>query len=268
MGDIKPNELIAWFQYAIDNNYGYIYGTSVVKWTDAKQKQKVQYIESKYGSGWKNSSAAKSDKYYYAALYGAKWIGHYVVDCSGMFVWAYKKFGASIAHGSNSIYRAYCSSKGQLRNGARADGKPLLPGTAVFTGTESEHGHIGLYVGDGYVIEASGTQAGVIKSKITLSKWTYWGELKAVDYTSAGGYTPIPTPTPDPAPAPVDTNAKSAVVIGKRLALREAPSTNANVILRVNTGERVQILDDTEWIKVKYQGKTGYMMAKYLDLNT
>ena len=27
---------------------------------------------------------------------------------------------------------------------------------------------------------------------------------------------------------------------------------------------QVQLLDDTEWVKVKYQGKTGYMMAKYL----
>jgi len=34
--------------------------------------------------------------------------------------------------------------------------------------------------------------------------------------------------------------------------------------MRVATGERVQLLDDTEWVKVKYQGKTGYMMAKYL----
>lgn len=60
------------------------------------------------------------------------------------------------------------------------------------------------------------------------------------------------------------TNTKSAVVIGTRLALRTAPSTQANIIMRVNTGERVQLLDDTEWVKVKYQGKTGYMMAQYL----
>ena len=61
-----------------------------------------------------------------------------------------------------------------------------------------------------------------------------------------------------------NTNTKSAVVTGTRLALREAPSTSAKILTRVNTGERVQLLDDTEWVKVKYQGRTGYMMAKYL----
>ena len=32
------------------------------------------------------------------------------------------------------------------------------------------------------MIEASGTQAGVCVSNIAANKWTYWGELKNVDY--------------------------------------------------------------------------------------
>jgi hypothetical protein len=31
------------------------------------------------------------------------------------------------------------------------------------------------------VIEAKGTQSGVIISNVTEKKWTYWGELKGVD---------------------------------------------------------------------------------------
>ena len=38
------------------------------------------------------------------------------IDCSGLFVKAYRDQGASIYHGSNTIYRKYCSEKGKLTN--------------------------------------------------------------------------------------------------------------------------------------------------------
>ena len=176
---ITASDLIAKFQYALDNHWGYQWGTAGVLWTEAKQKQRVNYMVSKYGTNWKKNSEAKNDNYYNAAVYGSKWIGHYVADCSGLFAWAYRQLGGSIAHGSNSIYDRYCSVKGKLTDEKR---KSLRPGTAVFTGDSSKHGHIGLYVGNGKVIEASGTQAGVCVSNITAGKWTYYGELKAVAY--------------------------------------------------------------------------------------
>lgn len=234
---IRPDDLIAKFQYALDDNWGYIWGQAGATWTEAKQK------------------AATRDM---TKQYGAKWIGHRVADCSGLFTWAFKELGGTMYHGSNTMYKSYCTAKGKLSGGKRTDGVTLKPGTAVFTGSEDNHGHVGLYVGNGLVIEAQGTKAGVVTSKVTLSKWTFWGELKGVDYSLTGTTAPAPTPVEDP------TNTKSALVIGTRLALRTAPSTAAEIIMRVDTGERVQLLDDTEWVKVKYQGKTGYMMSKYL----
>ena len=203
---ISTQALIEKFQYAIDVKGGYQWGTAGVLWTEAKQKQRVSYMVNKYGADWKTTG--KGDNYYYAALYGSKWIGHYVWDCSGLFAWAFKELGGSIAHGSNSIYDRYCSAKGKLSGGKRTDGKELLPGTAVFTGTSSEHGHIGLYIGGGKVIEAQGTQAGVVISDITLKKWTYWGELKGVDYS--GNNSPA-----EPDPAPIDPNNGEKPVLKK-----------------------------------------------------
>ena len=181
---IRAVDLVEKFQYALASKWGYIWGQVAVTWTEAKQRQKVRYMESTYGADWKNKKAAKDNNYYYAALYGAKWIGKIVVDCSGLFVWAFKQLGGSIYHGSNTIFDKYCSSKGALSKGKRTDGKTLKPGSAVFTYNEKtkKRGHIGLYIGGGYVIEASGTTAGVIKSKITDKKWKYWGELKKVSY--------------------------------------------------------------------------------------
>jgi len=195
---ISSKALIDKFRQALNDQWGYIWGAAGVLWTAAKQKQKVNYMVANYGSGWKTDSAAKKDKYYGSAYYGSKWIDHYVADCSGLFAWAFRQLGGAIAHGSNSIYDRYCSSKGKLSGGARTNGKGLIPGTAVFTGTDKQKPHIGLYVGDGKVIEASGAKVGVIESKITDSKWKYWGELKGVDYS---GETPEPAPAPEPEPA-------------------------------------------------------------------
>ena len=178
---ITAQALIAKFEQALKEEWGYIWGTAGILWDESRQKQKVQYMVSKYGSGWKTGTAAKQDNYYYAALYGSKWAGHRVADCSGLFRWAFGELGGKIAHGSNSIYDRYCNSKGKLTAENR---KTLRPGTAVFTYNENtkKRPHIGLYIGNGEVIEAASTQKGVIKSKITDSKWKYWGELKMVSY--------------------------------------------------------------------------------------
>lgn len=196
---MTPKQLIDLFQKALSEAWGYIWGAAGILWTDARQKQKVSYMASKYGSGWKTSPEAKKDNYYGAAMYGSKWIGKYVADCSGLFVWAYRQLGAAIAHGSNSIWRSHCSARGNLNAGKRTDGKGLKPGTAVFTDHDGDKTHIGLYVGDGLVIEASGTIAGVITSKVSASKWKCWGELKAVNYD---GTDPDPGTALEPAATP------------------------------------------------------------------
>ena len=173
---IKPSDLIAKFQYAIDHNFGYIWGTAGVMWTQAKQNAATRDMTVKYGQ---------------------RWVGHMVADCSGLFSWAFKQLGGYMYHGSNTMYNSYCTAKGKLSGGKRSDGKELKPGTAVFTGTDANHGHVGLFIGNGVIIEAKGTVAGCVKSKVTESRWTYWGELKGVDYAD-----PTPAPTPEPTGKP------------------------------------------------------------------
>ena len=256
MAVISAADLIAKFQYAIDNKWGYVLNTWHTMWTQKLQDAKVKYMVDKYGANWKTTG--KGDTQYYNALNCGKWVGHWVTDCSGLFYWAFKELGGYMYHGSNTMWKSYCVAKGTLSAGKRTDGQPLKPGTAVFVlKDKTNRSHVGLYIGNGKVIEASGQTSGVIYSDVSNTKWCEWGELKGVDYENTT------TPTVDPTPA-TNTDTKSAVVIGTRLALREAPSTAAKVLTRVNTGERVQLLDDTEWVKVKYQGRTGYMMAKYL----
>ena len=165
---ITTQALIDKFRYALDNKWGYIWGASGGTWTEADQRKatRKQTIE-----------------------YGSRWIGHRVADCSGLFTWAFKQLGGTMYHGSNTMYKSYCTNKGKINKNT-----VLKPGTAVFTGSETEHGHVGLYIGAGEVIEAKGTQYGVVKGKLSEKKWTYWGELKGVDYSTAEG-EPVPERT-------------------------------------------------------------------------
>ena len=55
------------------------------------------------------------------------------------------------------------------------------------------------------MIEAKGAYYGVVKRKVTESKWVEWGELKGVDYTNAA---PDPKPEPQPEPAKLPTIRK------------------------------------------------------------
>ena len=229
---ISSSDLIAKFQYALDKDWGYIWGTAGVLWTEAKQK------------------AATRDT---TVKYGKKWIGHMVADCSGLFSWAFSQLGGYMYHGSNTMFLKYTTASGSLKSGKRTDGKELKTGTAVFVWSDSSktYSHVGLYIGNGYVIEAASTQSGVIKTKVSEKKWTYWGELKGVEYVE---------PKPEPIPEGY------AEVTGKRVALRTAPATQASIIMRIDTGKRVKLETEppSKWDYVSYNGKTGYMMKEFL----
>ena len=178
MADISTQALIDKFKQALADRWGYIWGTAGEKWTAAKQAALEKTTD---------AERANSRKY------GSKWIGHMVADCSGLFSWAFKQLGGYMYHGSDTMYRKYCTDHGKLSKGKREDGKTLKAGTAVFVWNGEKYSHVGLFVGNNQVIEAMGAQNGVTTSKLTATKWTYWGELKGVDYSGA-------QPEPDPGP--------------------------------------------------------------------
>ena len=149
---VTAKALIEKFQFALENAWGYIWGAYGQLWTSEKQ------------------ASATDEK---ARLYGEKWIGHHVADCSGLGYWAFSELGGFIVHGSNTIWNEYTTDHCELKDGKRTDGKAMYPGDPVFlkkieNGKVNRH-HIGYYVGGNTVIEAKGTQWGVVTSP--LSRW-------------------------------------------------------------------------------------------------
>lgn len=236
---IRAAVLIAKFYDSI--GWGYIYGCTHEMWSEAKQRE----YERKYSDDPDRQNSCK---------YGGKWVGRWVTDCSGLFRYWFSQLGGMIAHGSNSIWDNWCTQKGTMSEGNRTDGKPLIPGTAVFTSSGERHNHIGLYVGGGLVIEAQGAQAGVVTSVVTAKKWTHWGELKGVSYEEGGEKTMT---------ARVVLPAGKS---GRTVNMREKPSTSSPIEKQVPVGSEVDLYEDQgQWCRIGYKGQTGYMMSDYLE---
>lgn len=177
------------------------------------------------------------------------------VDCSGAFVFAYKRLGGlTIAHGSNSIFR---QSIGKV-------GKEPKPGYAAFKckpwtdedASNSWYGtapgnisHIGLVDESGKgVLNAKGTAYGFCRDK--ASGYQYFAPLTAVDYTQ--------------------TEEKQmdmcydAVCTGEKVRVRESP--NGKIIGHLQRGEAVLVTDGSngEWLRVQWKGDEGFVAGQYL----
>ena len=220
----------------LPEKWGYIYGQSGAMWTKAKQEQLEQTTEKKYEMGRR---------------YGSRWIGHHVADCSGLVLYACKKLGFSVPHGSNSIWKkGYLSEKGAIES------SNLPVGALVFKlRNGSDYYHVGVYVGGGKVVEAQETKTGVIESSV--SDWSHYGLLKDLNYN--GGES-------QDSGGSVDELKNGVAVVDVpndgTVNVRETPEGKKQDTLR--EGEKCRVVDVSgDWAKVEYQ-KTGYIMAKFL----
>lgn len=195
---------------------------------------------------------------------------HNGIDCSGLFVKIFRDQGSNIAHGSNTIYRKYCTEKGFLMSVSQ-----LKPGMAVFKWNPNtpekfndglgDFQHIGLVtnINPLKIIHASSV-AGCVTTDTKIGKWKYWGKLKNVDY---GGDTmstkeEVVNETVEKTPQIATVFAESGVTV----KMRAKPSTSCKQYWDVPLWTKVEILstEDENWAKIKCGSRTGYMMSKFL----
>ena len=118
------------------------------------------------------------------------------IDCSGMFVRAYRLQGQKIYHGSNTIWRKHLGEKGRIDSV-----RDLKPGMAVFKWKpetpakfrdgEGDFCHIGLVtsVNPLRIVHAS-TEGMKVKADRKIGKWKYWGILAAADMENDAAIAP------------------------------------------------------------------------------
>lgn len=176
MGKKSAAGLVAWAEQAYKNGWVYWYGTCGYACTNDLLKRKTAQYPSHYGSG-----RQATYKKHIAA-------GKVCSDCIGLFKsYAWDKDGdintRSSSYGSNEqpdhgakTTLSKCKVKGPINT------IPEIPGLAVWT---SNGGHIGVYVGGGYVVEARGFSYNppVQRNKLTARNFTQWGLYPFVEYT-------------------------------------------------------------------------------------
>ena len=159
-------DLVKWAQMAYDNKWGYVWGShgDVLTSSELKRLKKV------FG-------ANVTDKEDYIRSH---WLGRRTSDCVGLikgYGW-YDETSGIIKYGTNEMKDVTADG---MFNAAVEKGPistmPDIPGIAVW-----HQGHIGVYIGNGYVIHAANTYDGVIKTPITSSGWTHWLKVPYINY--------------------------------------------------------------------------------------
>ena len=126
--------------------------------------------------------AQKKKQYpgYYTAADFQNQYGQKVHDCVGLikgYLWCGSADGSPRYNAAQDIaveglYRK-CSRKGDIST------LPETPGVCVFM---ANMGHVGVYIGNGEVVEAMGHAYGVVKTKVAGRGWAYWGMPEWIDY--------------------------------------------------------------------------------------
>lgn len=156
----------------------YWYGTCVYPCTESRLKSKAKQYPSHYAAGRmpKYRDAIKKRQV--------------CMDCVGMikgFFWTdggkgvldYINGGAEFKNtykGNGCPDKSadgmleYCKQQGA--KWGKIDTLPDVPGVLVFLS-----GHVGVYIGGGYVVEARGFAYGVVKTKLSNRPWKHWAYL-------------------------------------------------------------------------------------------
>ncbi|MFB0919401.1 MAG: hypothetical protein QMB62_00740 [Oscillospiraceae bacterium] len=159
-------DLVTYAENAWKNGWGYVWGTYGSVLTDSLFASKLAQYPDGVGS--------------YEDFIRENWLGRRTTDCVGLI----KGYGwldisdMSIGYGINGMpdvgadqMYANANVKGDMSS------MPDTPGLAVW-----HSGHIGVYIGNGEVIEAMGTRYGVVKTKLSERSWTAWLEVPYINY--------------------------------------------------------------------------------------
>lgn len=159
-------DLVTYAINAYESGWGYVWGTFGSVLTEGLFQAKLE----QYPDGVGN----------YEEFIRNNWVGKRTTDCCGLI----KGYGwldpetMSINYGTNGMPDLGAN---QMYYNASESGTidtiPEIPGLAVW-----HDGHIGVYIGNGYVIEAMGTKYGVVKTQLEGRGWTHWLKVEYINY--------------------------------------------------------------------------------------
>lgn len=170
VGTKNSTDLVIWCVTAEANKEGYVYGAyGQVCTLDYLDQQEARYPGDEEAGGPMR-------------IAGEQWLGKRVYDCIGLiksYGW-YNAEADAIEYGTNGMKDFSANSIWNFVNEGDygdIDDIPEIPGIAVCM-----DGHIGVYIGNGEVIEAQGTETGVVKTQLENGSWTHWMKIPGIEY--------------------------------------------------------------------------------------
>lgn len=164
---IKNNlDLVTWANNAANNHWGYVYGTYGTVLDKTMLELKAQQYPDMVGNN--------------VDLITANWLGKRTADCVGLikgYSW-YDTENKKTVIGSNGMPDIGADKMFENANEkGTIDTLPEIPGLAVW-----HEGHIGIYIGNGEVVQAANTQVGVVRTKVSATAWTNWLKIPYIEY--------------------------------------------------------------------------------------
>ena len=184
-----------------------------------------------------------------------KWLGKQVFDCAQFTRFAMKEVGITLVSGASSQWK-----KTDWEQKGTIDTLPKDKVCILYRESPEANPmqHTGIYLGDGYVMDARGSNSGVVYSKLSSYKWTHWAMPK-------GLYDAFETVEPPKEVLPVLYQAKVVAESGSTVRMRERASSSAEVLKSIKLNEIVDVVEELDdWKKIMYNNQTGYMMSKFL----
>lgn len=166
-GTKNAHDLVVYAKHAWNSGWGYVWGTYGNVLTESLLEYKLQQYPDGVGQ--------------YEGFIRANWLNRRTADCVGLikgYGWLDEE-SLTIKYGTNGMPDV--GANGMYNNATEKgsiDTMPDTPGLAVWM-----NGHIGVYIGGGEVIEASGTKKGVIKTQLAGRGWTHWLKIPYISYT-------------------------------------------------------------------------------------
>lgn len=158
-------DIVKYFQKAVKEGWGYVWGFNGALYT--------KEIAEKYKAEKRSTSASRNPATYWT-IDCKKWFGKMVADCSGGIVGAIRSINPSFGDRSANTFKSQFTESGKVNT------IPEIAGLAVW-----RKGHIGIYEGNGYVLEFRGTAYGAVRTKLKDRDFTHWGKIKGVEYEVA-----------------------------------------------------------------------------------
>lgn len=169
-GTKNAYDLAVYALQAYENNWGYVWGT----YGTVLSESMLDYKLEQYPDGVGN----------FEDFIRESWLGRRTTDCVGLI----KGYGwldpatQEIEYGTNGMpdYSANDMYRISTANGAETgsmDTLPDIPGIVLW-----KEGHTGVYVGNGYAVEAMGTQYGVVRTAVDGRGWQAWYKLPYITY--------------------------------------------------------------------------------------